>query len=145
MTARTCLYILKFMGKKKLLFGSLVFSAVIVLMAWSIWQSTSHNVVASSTQATVADDLSNTTEKSAFAQSGQMGEGRTLPPISPEVAEEIRRLVKRNEQNHVKDWRKMTAEEARNGPFQHVIAASVDNEGKVVVAHGEDFLNNIQK
>lgn len=97
----------------------------------------------------VAKKTDTVTAKTALSMSFSTGEkiASTLPAISQEVAEEIRRLSKPTTEG-------LTTEELPNGAgtymdmqdrHKQILAAAIDENGNVVIAHGEDFLNNIKE
>ncbi len=72
-------------------------------------------------------------------------EEQQLPPISAELAEEIRRLES-------KDWSNVeettlpdgTVRAKINSGFRTTTVAVIDENGNVVMRHGGDFLNNVE-
>lgn len=72
-------------------------------------------------------------------------DNNTLPPISPEVAAEIQRLSIQNSEGLVA-VKQADGSVSMNmqGHFQSVTAAAIGADGKLVIRHGEEFLNNVE-
>ena len=75
----------------------------------------------------------------------QAAETDSLPPISKEVANEIRRLSVQNSKGlvEVKQADGSTSIDLQ-GHFQSVTAAAIGPDGKLYIRHGEEFLNNVK-
>ena len=86
------------------------------------------------------------TSSAAILKLPQAGDGtEKLPPISGELAEEIRRLESRDERNtEIIELPDGSQQVKINEGYKSTTVATFDENGKLVVRHGGDFLGNVE-